>query len=84
MMALILVIILAASVSAHQIPLADHNADKVLSWMEKYGKPIDQPFSGPLSFSRLPYTLCLEDEDVTFDIAILGMPFDTGVSYRPG
>ncbi|KAG7452212.1 arginase deacetylase [Guyanagaster necrorhizus] len=52
--------------------------------MEKYGKPIDQPFSGPLSFSRLPYTHCLEDEDATFDIAILGMPFDTGVSYRPG
>ncbi|KAK0233523.1 arginase deacetylase [Armillaria fumosa] len=81
-----LVIVLAASVSAHQIPLAGHSADsdKALSWMEKYGKPIDQPFSGPLSFSRLPYTLCLEDEDATFDIAILGMPFDTGVSYRPG
>ncbi|KAJ6520395.1 arginase deacetylase [Mycena sanguinolenta] len=54
------------------------------TWLEKYGKQIDQPFSGPLAFSHLPYTRCLEDETELFDIAILGMPFDTGVSYRPG
>ncbi|KAJ7597420.1 arginase family-domain-containing protein [Mycena floridula] len=54
------------------------------SWLEKYGKQIDQPFSGPLTFSHLPYTRCLEEESVNFDIAILGMPFDTGVSYRNG
>ncbi|KAJ7069042.1 arginase family-domain-containing protein [Mycena belliarum] len=54
------------------------------TWLEKYGKQIDQPFSGPLAFSHLPYTRCLEDESERFDVAILGMPFDTGVSYRPG
>ncbi|KAF8204460.1 arginase family-domain-containing protein [Mycena galopus ATCC 62051] len=67
------------------------------TWLEKYGKQIDQVFtrqnlrqvfSGPLAFSHLPYTRCLEDEKELFDIAILGMPFDTGaislVSYRPG
>ncbi|KAF7337729.1 Arginase/deacetylase [Mycena sanguinolenta] len=48
------------------------------TWLEKYGKQIDQPFSGPLAFSHLPYTRCLEDETELFDIAILGMPFDTG------
>lgn len=58
---------------------ADH-----VTWLEKYGQQIDQPFSGPLSFSHLPYTRCLEDEGANFDIAILGMPFDTGVSYRTG
>ncbi|KAI0756872.1 Arginase/deacetylase [Daedaleopsis nitida] len=54
------------------------------TWLEKYGKQIDQPFSGPLSFSHLPYARCLEDESVEFDIAVLGMPFDTAVTYRPG
>lgn len=53
-------------------------------WSEKYGPQIDQPFSGPLSFSHLPYARCLEDASAQFDIAVLGMPFDTGVSYRPG
>lgn len=54
------------------------------TWLEKYGPQVDQTFSGPLSFSHLPYYRCLEKEDVPFDIAILGMPFDTGVTYRPG
>ncbi|PSS29567.1 hypothetical protein PHLCEN_2v2715 [Hermanssonia centrifuga] len=54
------------------------------AWLEKYGKQIDQPFSGPLSFSHLPYSRCLEDTTAEFDIALLGMPFDTAVTYRPG
>ncbi|KAL0951705.1 hypothetical protein HGRIS_008380 [Hohenbuehelia grisea] len=54
------------------------------TWAEKYGKQFDQSFSGPLSFSHLPYTRCLDHDDVHFDVAILGMPFDTGVTYRPG
>ncbi|KAI0094187.1 Arginase/deacetylase [Irpex rosettiformis] len=53
-------------------------------WLQKYGAQIDQSFSGPLSFSHLPYSRCLEDSSAQFDIALLGMPFDTGVSYRPG
>jgi len=55
-------------------------------WTKKYGKQIDQTFSGPLSFSHLYYTRCLDDVNHAspFDIAILGMPFDTAVTYRPG
>ncbi|TFK41888.1 arginase family-domain-containing protein [Crucibulum laeve] len=59
-------------------------SSKEQTWLEKYGQQIDQTFSGPLSFSHLPYHRCLEDESVDFDIAILGMPFDTAVTYRPG
>ncbi|KAJ6611482.1 arginase family-domain-containing protein [Mycena sp. CBHHK59/15] len=66
-----------------QYPLREVDAAPQ-TWLEKYGKQIDQPFSGPLAFSHLPYTRCLEEEAETFDIAILGLPFDTGVSYRPG
>ncbi len=54
------------------------------TWSEKYGIQVDQPFSGPLSFSHLPYVQCLDNASVDFDITILGLPFDTAVSYRPG
>lgn len=57
----------------------------------------DSIFSGLGTFAHLPYGACLSaitsqlpegSEEVapgdTFDIAVLGMPFDTAVSFRPG
>ncbi|KAF1919945.1 arginase family protein [Ampelomyces quisqualis] len=44
-------------------------------------------FGGLNTFANLPYVHCLakEGEEVEkFDIAILGAPFDTGVTARPG
>ncbi|EGN99986.1 hypothetical protein SERLA73DRAFT_106914 [Serpula lacrymans var. lacrymans S7.3] len=73
---------LPSSTGHEQIPLKTQDGGE--TWLSKYGKQIDQPFSGPLAFSHLPYTRCLEDESAAFDIALLGMPFDTGTSYRPG
>jgi agmatinase len=37
-------------------------------------------FAGPATFARLPRI----DEVARADIAVLGVPFDSGVSYRPG
>ncbi|MQY31787.1 agmatinase [Nocardia aurantia] len=37
-------------------------------------------YAGPATFARLPRL----DEVTTTDIAVVGVPFDTGVSYRPG
>jgi len=37
-------------------------------------------FMGPSTFARLPRL----DEVTSYDIAVLGLPFDTGTSYRPG
>jgi agmatinase len=54
------------------------------TWAEKYGAQPDLAFTGPLAFSHLPYIRCLEDTSPAFDIALLGMPFDTAVTYRPG
>ncbi len=54
------------------------------TWAEKYGAQPDLAFTGPLAFSHLPYIRCLEDASPVFDIALLGMPFDTAVTYRPG
>lgn len=53
-------------------------------YSSKYGAQIDLPFTGPVSFAHLPYTRCLDDPSTLFDIAVLGLPFDTAVSYRPG
>ena len=53
-------------------------------WTKRYGAQSDLSFSGPLSMMHLPYARCLEDSSKPFDIAILGMPFDTTTTYRPG
>ncbi|KAJ7281512.1 arginase family-domain-containing protein [Mycena rebaudengoi] len=53
-------------------------------WGSKYGAQYDLGYTGPLSFSHLPYTRCLDDGASRFDIAIVGMPHDTTTSYRPG
>jgi agmatinase len=37
-------------------------------------------YAGPATFARLPRL----DEVDRVDVAVLGMPFDSGVSYRPG
>src|SRR5215468_6059044 len=37
-------------------------------------------FTGPATFARLPEPDAVSD----VDIAIVGVPFDSGVSYRPG
>ncbi len=37
-------------------------------------------FTGPATFARLPYIRTLEEVDV----AVVGVPFDTGVTYRVG
>jgi agmatinase len=41
-------------------------------------------FSGISTFAHLPHVKCLTAQDVEFDIGIIGVPFDTAVSYRPG
>ncbi|CUM66668.1 uncharacterized protein PRCAT00004344001 [Priceomyces carsonii] len=44
-------------------------------------------FGGLTTFAHLPYANCYDPEyfeKEKFDIAIVGAPFDSGVSYRPG
>lgn len=43
------------------------------------------PYSGISTFAHLDWMDCFTSAgDKKFDIAIAGMPFDLGVSYRPG
>ncbi|EAU32699.1 hypothetical protein ATEG_07315 [Aspergillus terreus NIH2624] len=45
----------------------------------------DLPFSQPVTFAHLEWQRCLaSDHDTPLDIAILGFPYDTSTSYRPG
>ncbi|OJJ43275.1 hypothetical protein ASPZODRAFT_19678 [Penicilliopsis zonata CBS 506.65] len=41
-------------------------------------------FSGISSFAHLKPVKCLIEPDEHYDIAVIGAPFDTAVSYRPG
>jgi hypothetical protein len=46
-------------------------------------------FAGITTFAHLPFINCLlptypEESKEKFDIAIIGAPFDTSVTYRPG
>ncbi|KAF3915273.1 Guanidinobutyrase [Arthrobotrys entomopaga] len=41
-------------------------------------------YSGISTFAHLPYTKCLLHPDEHYDVAIIGAPFDTSVTYRPG
>ncbi|KAF2761790.1 arginase [Pseudovirgaria hyperparasitica] len=50
--------------------------------IDKWGT--DWGFSGISTFAHLPHVKCLTHPETVFDIAILGAPFDTAVSYRPG
>ena len=55
-----------------------------------YAHPIqnldtDLPFSSPVTFAHLPWQRCLSHTHTTpLDIAVLGFPYDTSTSYRPG
>lgn len=41
-------------------------------------------FSGIVSFAHLPVEQCFQDPETDIDIAVVGAPFDAGVSYTPG
>lgn len=41
-------------------------------------------FSGISTFAHLEHVRCLTNPDSPYDIGVLGVPFDTAVSYRPG
>ncbi|KAL1887909.1 hypothetical protein Sste5346_009913 [Sporothrix stenoceras] len=46
---------------------------------------VDLPFSQPVTFAHLEWQRCLAaSHDKPLDIALLGFPYDTSTSYRPG
>ncbi|KAF9023343.1 Arginase/deacetylase [Hymenopellis radicata] len=80
-MLLSLFLLATTSVYAHSGDFLDISNEE---WTRRFGPQKDLAFTGPNSFMHLPYARCLEDSSQPYDIAILGMPFDTTTSYRPG
>ncbi|RYO81281.1 hypothetical protein DL764_009790 [Monosporascus ibericus] len=56
--------------------------DEIDALEEKWG--VDWGFTGISTFAHLEHVKCLTMPTELFDIAIVGAPFDTGVTYRPG
>ncbi|KAK0210274.1 Arginase/deacetylase [Desarmillaria ectypa] len=81
-------VVLLTDAHQHQYPFLSPQQNQVdvstEPWTTRYGAQEDLGYTGPLSFSHFPYTRCLEDPSQLFDIAIIGFPFDTTTSYRPG
>ncbi|KAI0551551.1 arginase family-domain-containing protein [Xylaria curta] len=70
---------------SHQSPLAGpHKSLWYNTLPGDGGTQADSVFSGISTFGRLPYYPCLSSNDVSYDLAFIGAPFDTGTSYRPG
>lgn len=66
---------------------ADLTAEEIANkdaWFSKYGKTGDLSFTGVTSFAHLPHVRCLDEPGQELDVAIIGMPFDSAVSFRPG
>ncbi|KAA6410873.1 MAG: Arginase deacetylase [Lasallia pustulata] len=66
-----------AGFDVHQSPIGSSNDVDIV---------IGSAFSGLTTFANLPYISCFDDKSETekYDIAILGAPFDTSVTARPG
>ncbi|KAH6682866.1 arginase family-domain-containing protein [Halenospora varia] len=62
----------------------DHREPKIIA--PTFLTPVDDfGYSGLGTFAHLDFTDCTKSENSgTFDIGIVGHPFDLGVSYRPG
>lgn len=79
-----------AAINAREItfpPVSGYSSQYILP--QGYSEPdiSHAKFAGLTTYANLPYVHCLAPEahDVEpFDIAILGAPFDTGVTGRPG
>lgn len=75
---------LASSAFATYSPLGDTIVDSSgnASLAEVWGEA--WPFQGINTFAHMNHEACLVNRDLTYDIGIIGVPFDTATSYRPG
>ncbi|KAJ4353307.1 uncharacterized protein N0V89_005034 [Didymosphaeria variabile] len=67
--------------STHHVE-QDFSPKRLNKLQEKWGT--DWGFSGVSTYAHLEHTRCLTHPEAAFDIGIIGAPFDTAVSYRPG
>ncbi|KAJ9640784.1 agmatinase [Exophiala oligosperma] len=74
-----------SSASFYDNPKVEIRSEKEIPLDELKAKwDFDWSFSGISTFGHLKHVKCLTAPYEPFDIGILGAPFDTAVSYRPG
>ncbi|KAI4748448.1 Arginase/deacetylase [Aureobasidium sp. EXF-12298] len=66
----------------HHHAQRDFTPAELKELQDKWGT--DFGFGGISTFAHLPHHKCLTNPQTPFDIGIIGAPFDTAVSYRPG
>ncbi|KAI7770240.1 hypothetical protein LZL87_002611 [Fusarium oxysporum] len=71
-----------ATACAHDHDDKEWTKDELDELEQKWG--YEWPFAGINTFAHLNHVKCLTEPTEPFDIAIVGAPFDTAVSYRPG
>lgn len=73
---------LVAACSGHAEQVREWSQEELDALEAKWGT--DWAFSGISTFAHLKHVKCLTTPSELYDIAIIGAPFDTAVSYRPG
>ncbi|GAW24331.1 hypothetical protein ANO14919_139150 [Xylariales sp. No.14919] len=73
---------LVAACSQHVKQTREWSQEELDELEAKWGT--DWGFTGISTFAHLSYVRCLTTPSELFDIALIGAPFDTAVSYRPG
>ncbi|KAF2702908.1 Arginase/deacetylase [Pleomassaria siparia CBS 279.74] len=68
--------------SKSDIQQPDDPREHIRELQRKWGS--DWAFSGIPTFGHLDHVHCLTEPDEHFDIGIVGAPFDSAVTYRPG
>ncbi|KAI1167553.1 agmatinase [Nemania serpens] len=74
--------VLVAACNGHAEQVREWSQEELDALEAKWGT--DWAFSGISTFAHLKHVKCLTTPSELFDIAIIGAPFDTAVSYRPG
>ncbi|KAG8626085.1 hypothetical protein KVT40_006486 [Elsinoe batatas] len=86
-------LLLAVAISAREITFPPLNGYQMPFGTSSEDNPYDNidisgaNFQGLTTYANLPYVHCLNsnaDQVPPYDIAVLGAPFDTGVTARPG
>lgn len=67
-------------VSLSSLPVAI----KADPWTDSYGGFPDPAFAGVATFAHLDHQRCLDNPDLALDLAIIGIPYDSAVTFRPG
>ncbi|TGJ87713.1 hypothetical protein E0Z10_g1015 [Xylaria hypoxylon] len=73
---------LVTACSQHNEHVREWSQEELDELEAKWGT--DWAFSGISTFAHLKHVRCLTTPSELFDIAIIGAPFDTAVTYRPG